>query len=216
MKPRPEDYSGFLQVGKGWFKRLTVIGWLSLFLILVSVLVLIWVSIPQARQQEVLRFSPTVSVAIADGGEFYISLPTMTRAGQPAKIWLVLQNVRLEGGQAAGEAGLLIEARLDMPGGRVFPQGTVRQTLAAEQRLKFVWQFIPYSKGKLSGTLWVFINTVSESGEVDRYPVLAYPLEVQVQGGLGIPVQTIRLLCILGFVCGGLMLLYQKLHSRCV
>ncbi|NPV86842.1 MAG: hypothetical protein HPY45_12630 [Anaerolineae bacterium] len=215
MKPRREGYSGFLQTGKGWLKRLTIACWLSLFVILASALGLIWMSIPQARQKVVLRFSPPVSVALADGGEFHISLPAIARVGQPAEIWLTLQNVGLEGGQA-GEAGLLIEARLDMPGGRVFPQGTVRQTLADGQRPRFVWQFIPYSKGKLPGTVWIFINAVLESGQVDRYPVLAYPLEVQVQGDFGIPVQTIRLLCILGLLCGGLTLLYQKLHNRCV
>ena len=213
MKPKPEDYSGFPQAAKGWVRRFAIVRWLALLVMIASLLALIWVSIPQAQQQIVVKNSPSAPTAL--GGEFHISLPTMTRVGQPAEIGLILQNVRLAGGQA-GVSGLLIEARLDIPGGRVLPQGTVRQTLAAGQRPKFAWQFIPYSENKFSGTLWVFINSVSESGQVDRSPLLAYPLEMQARGGFGIPMQAVRLLCVLGFVCGALILLYQKLHNGCV
>lgn len=211
MKPRAEDYNDFLQAEEIRAKRFVFVRWLSLFTILVSALVLIWLSLPQMQQQVVLEVSPSGFVPIEDAGEFHISLPTMLRIGQPSEITLILQDVkRIDGG--SGEMGLLVEARLDMPGVGVFPQGTVRQTLTEGQLLRFVWRCTPYSQNKFSGTLWVFINTVSENGQLDRYPILAYPLEIQAKRGFGIPVQLIRLLCFVGLFSGMLMLLYQKLR----
>ena len=88
---------------------------------------------------------------------------------------------------------LVIEARLDLAGVPVEPQGVVSQPMLRGQPLTFYWSIRPQDIGILRGTLWIFLVMVpKDGGTVQRQPLLALPVNIEAISVLGLPANVAR------------------------
>ncbi|HMD88464.1 MAG TPA: hypothetical protein VKF38_04820 [Anaerolineaceae bacterium] len=88
---------------------------------------------------------------------------------------------------------IFAEARLDMAGMQVSPDGAVRQTMLPGQTLIFYWSISPNQAGTYRGTLWVYLDLVPKSGgEMDQRTLLAYRIDIQSNTVLGLSATTAR------------------------
>ena len=88
---------------------------------------------------------------------------------------------------------ILAEARLDLAGMQIDPQGAVIEPMRPGQVLKFSWSLSPRRPGYTRGTLWLFLNLVpKDGGEIDRRALMAYRLEIEATSVLGLPANLAR------------------------
>ena len=88
---------------------------------------------------------------------------------------------------------LVVEARLDLAGVPVEPQGMVSQPMLRGQPLTFYWSIRPQGTGILRGTLWIFLVMVPKDGSpLQRQPLLALPVNIEAITVLGVPSNVAR------------------------
>jgi hypothetical protein len=108
-----------------------------------------------------------------------------------------------------------VEARLDIQGMTVTPQGAISQPLVKGQPMKFSWQVTPRMSGEYQGTLWLFLKVVEDQGgEIARHPMLAYPLEITTRDVFGIYPRTLRVACLMSALLGMLVLVGNVIKAR--
>jgi hypothetical protein len=133
----------------------------------------------------------------------HITWPQKIRLGDTGKVTLALEMEPVEG--AAETPGLfdayqvVAEARLDKAAMQLIPASTISEPMAAGRELNLYWQARPAAPGKYKGTLWLYLNLVPKAGgEVERRPLVARPIEMQVTPVLGLPAFVVRWACIAG------------------
>ena len=96
---------------------------------------------------------------------------------------------------------LVAEARLDLAGVAVVPQGTVQEPLRRGQVLNFYWSIQPQQIGRTRGTLWLFLNILPKrGGESERKALLAKQMELETVSVLGVSANLARWLGAIGAV----------------
>ena len=88
---------------------------------------------------------------------------------------------------------IIAEARLDMAGLQVSPDGAVRQTMLPGQTLVFYWSISPGQAGLYRGVLWVYLDLIPKNGgEMDQRALMAHRIDIQSTTVLGLPAATAR------------------------
>jgi hypothetical protein len=141
-----------------------------------------------------------------------IEWPSSIRVGDSDIIRLTLQvdtqgqvtpSVEVSGHQLLGREisipnlydtdNIFAEARLDMAGLQVSPDGSVRQTMQPGQTLVFYWSLSPSQAGTYRGTLWVYLDLVPKTGGVmDQRTLIAHRIDIQSDTVLGLSAATAR------------------------
>jgi hypothetical protein len=150
-----------------------------------------------------------------------IEWPSSIRVGDSDIIRLTLEadkqgqitpSVEVSGHQLLGKEisipnlydidNIIAEARLDMAGLNISPDGAVRQTMLPGQTLIFYWSISPNQAGSYRGTLWVYLDLIPKSGgEMDQRTLIAHRIDIQSNTVFGLPATTAR-----WFGAGGAML----------
>lgn len=90
---------------------------------------------------------------------------------------------------------LVVEARLDLVGFEMTPQGEVSEPLRPGEEVVFRWTVRCKEAGNYRGTLWVALNLVPKAGgDSIRQVLLAAPVDIEVRSVWGLPAQTVRIL----------------------
>jgi hypothetical protein len=141
-----------------------------------------------------------------------IEWPSSIRVGDSDIIRLTLQvdaqgqvtpSVEVSGHQLLGKEisipnlydadNIIAEARLDMAGLQVSPDGAVRQTMLPGQTLIFYWSVSPSQAGSYRGTLWVYLDLVPKAGgETDQRTLIAHRIDIQSNTVFGLTATTAR------------------------
>jgi hypothetical protein len=143
--------------------------------------------------------------AIPESRRLTLEFPPVMRAGDSTRIRLQLEvddqgnltpTAVVEGNVITGEVveipnlyethNVIAEARLDMAGMEVQPQGTISEPLLPGQAVIFYWSVRPGEAGKYEGTAWLHLRFVPKGGgEESRIPVSVQFLEIEAKSFLG-------------------------------
>ena len=129
---------------------------------------------------------------------------------------LVTPTAEIEGHQVTGTPveipdlyethNLVAEARLDLAGAAISPQGAVQEPLRKGQVLHFYWSVQTLQVGRTRGTLWLFLNMIPKNaGEIDRKALLSKQLEIETVSVLGLPAELARWTGAIGAVLSGIL-----------
>ena len=143
--------------------------------------------------------------AIPESRRLTLEFPPVVRAGDSTRIRLQLEvddrgnltpTAVVEGNVVTGEVveipnlyethNVIAEARLDMAGMEVQPQGPVSEPLLPGQEVVFYWSIRPNDAGQYEGTAWLHLRFVPKAGgEESRIPVSVQFLEIESKSFLG-------------------------------
>ncbi len=203
------------------------------FLLAASLILLVVTTVPLPQEEHSFVFSAVPlaesatlaataqPLSFAEQRRLHIVWPQKIRLGDTGKVTLALEMEPVEG--AAEAPGLfdayqvVAEARLDMAAMQLIPASTISEPMAAGRELNLYWQARPAAPGKYKGTLWLYLNLVPKAGgEVERRPLVARPIEMQVTPVLGLPAFIVRWACIVGVGLAALlgMPLWIKILKR--
>jgi hypothetical protein len=158
--------------------------------------------------------TPTLSAsiqlqpAIPESRRLTLEFPPVMRTGDSTRIRLQLEvddrgnltpTAVVEGNVVTGEVVeipnlyethfVVAEARLDMAGMEVQPQGTISEPLNQGQSVTFYWSVRPQESGKYEGTVWLHLHFIPKStlnGEQEsRIVVSVQFLEIEAKSFLG-------------------------------
>jgi hypothetical protein len=164
----------------------------------------------------------TQSPAIQEARRITLEWPPTIRVGDSDVIRLTIEvdaqgnltpTAQIEGHETRGETVLIpnlydthnvmAEARLDMAGMQVTPEGEVGEPLLPGQSVTFYWSVRPQEVGAYRGTVWVHLRFIPRAGgEELRSPLTAQLVEVQAVNLLGLGGNTARWLGGLGTLAG--------------
>lgn len=96
---------------------------------------------------------------------------------------------------------VVAEARLDMAGLEIQPQGVVKQPMQPGVPVVFVWSLSPSHPGNFRGMLWLYLNLIPKAGGAqDQRALLARPVEIQAVTVLGMTAPLARWIGAIGSV----------------
>lgn len=161
--------------------------------------------------------APTPDLSIEgkpdESGRLVIEWPSVLRVGDSGAIRLALDinppgaRIPAPNGDDQPVAGLyathnlVAEARLEIAGLDVLPQGSISEPLQLGKGAEFYWRVDPYRPGSYHGTLWLYINFIPKPGnEAGRVTLLARAIEIQAKDMLGFSVKTVRLAGLAGMM----------------
>jgi hypothetical protein len=98
------------------------------------------------------------------------------------------------------------EARLDLAGMQVAPNGATFEPLKPGQSATFFWSIRPSDAGTYRGTVWLHLNFRDKtSGEENRIAVSAQVVEIEAVDFFGLPANVARTSGLLGSIIGGVL-----------
>jgi hypothetical protein len=168
--------------------------------------------VPLATLEPTQSLLPQVAPQLVERRLVVMEWPPRIRVGDGDRLRLTLlvdsqghitPTVETAGHQVSGQEitipdlydtdNLVVEARLDLAGVPVEPQGVVSQPMLRGQPLTFYWSIRPEDIGILRGTLWVYLVMVPRDGSpVQRQPLLALPVNIEAISVLGVPANVAR------------------------
>jgi hypothetical protein len=160
--------------------------------------------------------------AIQEARRITLEWPPSIRVGDSDVIRLTIEvdaqgnltpTAQVEGHETRGETVLIpnlydthnvmAEARLDMAGMQVTPEGDVSEPLLPGQSVTFFWSVRPQEVGVYRGTIWVHLRFIPRAGgEELRSTLTAQLVEVQAVNLLGLGGNAARWLGGLGTLAG--------------
>lgn len=156
---------------------------------LVGLLCLGWAFWPLPRQTLEWNFSPaTLSGA---GGRFLLpesraaslSLPLNLRLEEEARAHLLFSSADSASPNlpaAWGECNPVAEARLEIPGLNLRPQGAVREPLTPGKNAVFYWSLYAAQAGEYEGKFWLYLTFFCPAeGQETRLALLSAPFLVR-------------------------------------
>lgn len=113
-------------------------------------------------------------------------------------------------------AHMLVEARLDMAGVEADPSGMASAPLPFDQTMSFAWTVHPLSTGNYRGVVWLYLHSVSLTGDTGTERALAaLPIDIRVVSFLGLGAGPVRILGLAGMLAGLILgLPFIQLDSR--
>ena len=160
--------------------------------------------------------------AIQEARHLTLEWPPTIRVGDSDVIRLTLEvgaqgnltpTAQIEGHETHGETvfipdlydthNVMAEARLDMAGMQVTPEGEVSEPLLPGQSVTFFWSVRPQEVGNYRGTIWVHLRFIPHDGsEESRKPLNAQLVELQAVNFLGLGGSAARWMGTLGTLIG--------------
>jgi len=96
---------------------------------------------------------------------------------------------------------VIVEARLDIAGLEVQPQGAVKQPMQPGVPVVFVWSLSPNHPGNFRGVLWLYLTLIPKAGgPQDQRALLARPVEIRAVTVLGMSAPLARWIGAIGSV----------------
>ncbi|RME88785.1 MAG: hypothetical protein D6770_06200 [Anaerolineae bacterium] len=163
-------------------------------------------AIPE-RRRLTLEWPPTLRVGDADVIRLTLEVDEMGDITPTAEI---------EGHQVRGETVVLpnlyethkviAEARLDMAGAQVKPEGVIGEALLPGQAVTFYWSVRLPQAGRYRGTVWLHLRFIpKEGGEELRRAVTAQFVEIEAVTLFGLTGNAARLVGALGSAIGSVL-----------
>ena len=166
--------------------------------------------------------SPTSLPAIPERRRLTLEFPPQIRAGDSDIVRLTLEvddlgnitpTAETGGNVVTGEVietpnlyethNVIAEARFDIAGMQVSPEGLTSQPLALGQSVSFFWSILPANAGVYRGTVWFYLRFVDRvSGEESPRTVSAQPVEIEAVNFLGMSGNLARTVGVVGSIAG--------------
>ncbi len=163
---------------------------------------------------------PTPTALAMEQRLMVVELPKKIRAGDSDVLRLslvmdesgqVTPTAEAGGHAASGEPveipnlydsyNIIAEARLDLAGMEVQPQGSVKQPMQPGVPVEFVWSLSPNHPGNFRGMLWLYLNLIPKAGGAqDQRALLARPVEIKAVTVLGMAAPLARWIGAVGSV----------------
>jgi hypothetical protein len=100
---------------------------------------------------------------------------------------------------------VLAEARLDLAGVQVDPQGLVSQTLLPGQSVEFSWSVKPEGVGTFRGNVWFYLRFIPINGGLEsERTISAQPIQIRSVDLLGLSGTPARVVGVLGTLVGSM------------
>jgi hypothetical protein len=170
--------------------------------------------------------APTVLPALTESRRLNLEWPPKLREGDSGLIKMTLEiddqgnltpTAQFEGNVVRGETviipnlydthNVVAEARLDMAGVEISPDGEISEPLRAGQAATFFWNIHTPQIGRFKGTVWLHLRFIPLSGDEQesRTVVSAQLIEVETVNFLGLGGTPARLLGGVGTLVGSIL-----------
>ena len=170
--------------------------------------------------------------AIQEARRITLEWPPTIRVGDSDVIRLTLEvdaqgnltpTAQIKGHETRGETvtipdlyethNVIAEARLDMAGMQVMPEGDISEPLLKGQSVTFFWSVRPQEVGTYRGTIWVHLRFIPHAGGQElRRPLTAQLVDVQAVNILGLGGNAARWVGGVGTIVGSFFSLENLLH----
>jgi hypothetical protein len=169
--------------------------------------------------------APTPLPAIPEARVLFMEWPPTIRVGDSRRIHLTLQvdtqgrltpTVSEAGNVLRGEPLLIpnlyethnvvVEARFDIAGLQVSPEGDIMEPMQPGQTVNFYWSVKPQDVGTYQGTIWLHLHFIPLQGGADsRIALTAQPVEITAINFLGLGGTPARILGGIGALIGSVL-----------
>jgi hypothetical protein len=159
--------------------------WIGLLFSLSSAGLLVSTVLPVARVRSSRVYTrPDIPVSLL----VTMDLPSALRMKQTGNVNLTVTQDEVLSPVSQKNDRLVVISRMELPGVAVTPPDLVTTTLNPRGS-EFSWVLIPGQAGKVSGTLWLYLDIVPGEGKPSETETLmAYPLVLNVSPALPIGV----------------------------
>lgn len=218
--------------------KLDVRRFVAAFLLLLSLLMMVWSLWPASSQMRTLIFNPQdLQLNAASFGEkdpktiletrkLILTWPESVRSGevvQAEAAFLPIESGDANGLNSGASAmwadvfetyHVLVEGRLELPGLVFSPDGQISQALQANEPVKFIWNLRAEQATVYKGTLWVYLRFISKAtGQELKQVLTAQLLDFKCVDFLGLDYLSTRLIGSLGLAIG-LVLSFDRIFLR--
>jgi hypothetical protein len=173
--------------------------------------------------------APPPLPAIPEARLLFMEWPPTIRVGDSRRIHLSLQvdaegrltpTVSEAGNLSSGEPvqipnlyathNVVVEARFDIAGLQVSPEGEVMEPMQPGQKVDFYWSVKPLDVGTYQGTIWLHLHFIPlesglQGGADSRIALSAQPVEIQAINFLGLGGMPARILGGVGALLGSVL-----------
>jgi hypothetical protein len=176
----------------------------------------------QSSPSEPVIPEPTAQPAIPERRLLTLEYPAKIRAGDSDRVRLMLEvdkngNITptaiVDGNVVNGEVveipnlyeshHVIVQAKFDIAGVQVVPDGLSSQTLEQGQTVTFYWSVRPMDVGVYRGTIWLYLKFVDKvSGEESEKTVAAQDVEIEAVNLFGVSANLARILGVGGSLIG--------------
>jgi hypothetical protein len=172
---------------------------LSLIIVLTSVLLIVWVSLPNPHQALTQSIIPT-EMQLPSNGQTPIPMliktrqisliwPNSMRIGEIEEITLVFKPVenvasstkpQVESSDIYKSYNIMVEARFEVAGISVSPANPTRESMPAGQTVKFKWQISTNQVGSYDGNVWLSLRFLPLNGtQASQVPIFIHEVKIQ-------------------------------------
>lgn len=187
---------------------------LGFFLLVASVVLLIWGFWPVHRETRILPVSIPAELGLKEKRFLTLVFPPRIRLGEPAVIRLSLAANDMGNPDSAAVSTfydthqVIAEARFDLPGMSVRPSDLISAPISQGQTAVFYWTLRPIEAGQSRGAIWLYLRTVDTStGRENREALSIQTIEIESVKLLGLSANQARLIGMVGMVAGIAMLI---------
>jgi hypothetical protein len=180
---------------------------LLVMLLALVLLVLSFLQTSRIKKQIALSDKVLTEAGLIDSGDqqgafVELSYPVRVNQGDLVTVQVVTNLAQYT--LAEKNDKLVAELLLTLDGSKISPDGESLYPILGQYPVTASWQVIPLLDGNLKGTIWIHLQTLKNSEEVDRYLLMAYPIEIQSVTFLGLDAGYVRIFCIALAVISGL------------
>jgi hypothetical protein len=165
--------------------------------------------LPAIPEQRLLFMEWPPTIRVGDSRRVHLALqvdqegrltPTISEAGN------VSRRVPLPIPNLYATHNVMVEARFDISGVQVSPEGDVMEPMQPGQVVNFYWSVKPQEVGTYQGTIWLHLHFIPKQGGADNRIVLtAQPIEFKAINFLGLGGTPARILGSVGALLGSVL-----------
>ena len=199
---------------------------LSPGLLLFSVSLLIWASLPSQRKVVTQTFLPSemqlpsstqiITPTILETQEVILEWPASMRIGDMGVISLVFEPIQndapasypqVEVSDVYSHYNIMAEARIEAAGIRTNPANPVRESMPSGHAVKFKWQVNIEKAGSYQGNVWLSLRFLPLDGSpASQEPIFVREVDIHAISLLGLSAPSARLLGGIGIILSGLII----------
>lgn len=178
---------------------------LSLVLLLISVLLIGWASLPNRHQSVTQSISPSEMqlpsigqgslASLMEMRQVLLEWPSSMRIGEKEEITLTFQPVdtgapspkqQQESSNIYQNYNIMAEARFEVAGIMVSPPNPTRESMPAGQTVKYKWQISTDHTGFYDGTVWLSLRFLPLDGsQASQVPIFIHEIRIHTSSLLG-------------------------------
>ena len=144
--------------------------------------------------------------------QWEIKYPHLITKNETKKITVVLLDTsptKFRVGAEESECDVAIEVFLDISGTAISPGPRIIEPYYLGSPLRFEWEIQAVDED-VSGIIWIYMVEYDKRGELSRYPLFAYPVELQINTLMGFSPRVLRIILLaLAIISSGIYLLLK-------